>query len=64
MRAVVQSDSSQSRVLTDFLASYELAPGTVAHAGYGSLFGQDELRDHYRPTHRALFLKVSYLVRF
>ena len=39
MRAVAQFDSSRKRVLGDFLASYELSPGTVVHAGYGSLFG-------------------------
>ncbi len=46
VRAVAQFDSSRERVLTDFLASYELSPGTVVHAGYGSLFGKEheELR--------------------
>ena len=28
----------EHRVLTDFLASYEFVPGTVFHAGYGSLY--------------------------
>ena len=32
-RAIVQYDSSQHRVLTDLLASWELLPGTVAYAG-------------------------------
>jgi hypothetical protein len=63
VRATFQSDSSQSKVLTDFLASYELSPGTVVHAGYGSLFGKEEL-EHYRATDRAFFFKASYLVRF
>ena len=40
IRAVVQFDSSRERVLGDFLASYELSPGTVVHAGYGSLYGR------------------------
>jgi hypothetical protein len=67
MRAVAQFDSSRKRVLSDFLASYELSPGTVVHAGYGSLFGR-ELEgvplDRYTPTARALFFKASYLARF
>lgn len=67
MRAVTQFDSSRKRVLADFLASYELSPGTVMHAGYGSLLGRelDELPfDRYRATARALFFKASYLARF
>lgn len=36
VRAVGQFDSSRRRVLADFLASYELSPGTVVHAGYGA----------------------------
>jgi hypothetical protein len=54
-------------VLGDFLASYELSPGTVLHAGYGSLFGREieglEF-DRYAATARALFIKASYLARF
>ena len=72
VRAIVQFDSEETRVLTDFLGSYELAPGTVVHAGYGSLFGKkyeidedNELTfDRYLPTARAFFFKASYLVRF
>jgi hypothetical protein len=67
MRAVAQFDSSRKRVLGDFLASYELSPGTVVHAGYGALFGR-ELDgmpfDRYTTTARALFLKASYRARF
>ncbi len=59
-------------MLTDFLASYELRPGTVAFIGYGSLY---EKRDYQAPewiegegnyltTRRGLFLKASYLYRF
>jgi hypothetical protein len=67
VRAVAQFDSSRKRVLGDFLASYELSPGTVVHAGYGSLFGREldgvEI-DRYVATARALFFKASYLARF
>jgi hypothetical protein len=63
VRAIAQLDTSRRRVLGDLLASYELAPGTVVHAGYGSLLEQLET-DAYRPTARAFFFKASYLKRF
>jgi hypothetical protein len=72
IRAIVQYDSQQRRVLTDFLGSYELRPGTVVYAGYGSLYEKqayqnDEWVDgqgNYLTTRRGLFLKASYLYRF
>ena len=72
IRAIVQYDSQQNRVLTDFLGSYELRPGTVVYAGYGSLYEKrdyqnDEWVDgqgNYLTTRRGLFLKASYLYRF
>ena len=67
IRAVAQFDSSRKRVLGDFLASYELSPGTVVHAGYGALFGrglEDLELDRYTATARALFFKASYLLHF
>jgi hypothetical protein len=63
LRAITQYDSSRRRVLGDFLASYELVPGTVVHAGYGSLWEGIE-PDPYRATARALFFKASYQARF
>jgi hypothetical protein len=71
-RAIARYDSSRARVLTDFLGSYELVPGTVAYAGYGSLFertswdGEQLVRGpgEYLNTQRGLFFKVSYLHRF
>ena len=60
LRGIAQFDSSKRRVLGDFLASYELAPGTVAHLGYGSVLESVDRRP-YIPTARALFFKVSYL---
>jgi hypothetical protein len=50
-------------VLGDFLASYELVPGTVVHLGYGSLL-EELVTENYRPVARALFFKASYLARF
>ncbi len=68
VRAVAQFDSSRERVLADFLASYELSPGTVVHAGYGSLFGrsidEDVHFDRYKGTARAFFFKASYRAHF
>ncbi len=72
LRALVQYDSSRERVLTDFLASYELRPGTVAYAGYGSLIERQDwdgtrfvpASGVYRTTERGLFFKASYVYRF
>jgi hypothetical protein len=63
VRGVAQFDSSRTRVLADLLASYELSPGTVVHAGYGSLYGKEDV-DGYYNTARAFFFKASYLARF
>jgi hypothetical protein len=65
VRAITQYDSSRRRVLGDFLASYELVPGTVMHGGYGSLWERPAAEgDPYRTTARAFFFKASYLARF
>jgi Domain of unknown function (DUF5916)/Carbohydrate family 9 binding domain-like len=63
VRAIEQFDSSQHRLLTDLLAAYEFVPGTVAQAGYGSLFEKREIVN-YTTVSRGLFFKVSYLHRF
>ena len=62
IRAIAQFDSAKHRVLGDFLASYELVPGTVAHAGYGSIV-ESINSSRYTATARAPFFKVSYLAR-
>jgi hypothetical protein len=72
LRAIAQYDSLRERLLMDILASYELRPGTVAYAGYGSLYERrDFVEDEWVPgagtyltTRRGLFLKASYLYRF
>jgi hypothetical protein len=73
LRAIVQYDSSRHRVLTDFLASWELLPGTVAHAGYGSILERrgwsgsaftDDPAGEYRTSQRGFFFKASYIHRF
>ncbi len=72
IRGIVQYDSQETRVLTDFLGSYELRPGTVVYAGYGSLYQKRAYQDpdwidgqgDYLTTRRGLFFKASYLYRF
>jgi hypothetical protein len=72
LRAIAQFDSSRHRVLTDFLSSYELRPGTVVYGGYGSLIERRDFIDgdwvigsgDYRTSQRGLFFKASYLHRF
>jgi hypothetical protein len=72
IRGIVQYDSSRYRVLTDFLSSYELRPGTVVYAGYGSLVERRDYvngqwipgRGEYDTSQRGLFFKASYLHRF
>lgn len=74
MRFLAQCDSSARRVLTDLLASYEWVPGTVFHAGYGSLsekragpggaFVPVDLGERHLSVNRGLFFKASYLRRF
>jgi hypothetical protein len=72
LRGIVQWDSSREEVLTDFLASWELLPGTVAYAGYGSLVERQDWdgtnlvpgRGRYRVSERGLFFKAAYVHRF
>jgi hypothetical protein len=63
LRLIAQLDSSRRRVLGDALASYELVPGTVVHAGYGSIL-EALPGERYVPSARAFFFKASYLARF
>jgi hypothetical protein len=72
LRSIAQFDSSRHRVLTDLLASYELRPGTVVFAGYGSLVERRAFVDEawmvgegaYATSQRGVFFKASYLHRF
>ena len=72
-RLIAQYDTSSQRLLLDSLVSYELRPGTVFFAGYGSLRERRTFRDDewqvdelspLRESRRGLFLKASYLHRF
>ncbi len=72
LRAVIQYDSYQERLLTDLLASFTLIPGTVLHIGYGGIYENRLWQDNdwlYRQGEmiglkRNFFAKVSYLWRF
>jgi len=72
VRAIHRYDSSTRNILLDYLVSYEPVPGTVAYAGYGSLFNRQDWdgtqyapgRSDYVNTRRSLFFKLSYLYRF
>lgn len=74
VRLLEQFDSATHRLLTDVLASYEVVPGTVFHAGYGSLYEKPAAQsgalipnafgDNYLTVSRGLFFKASYLHRF
>jgi hypothetical protein len=71
-RGIAEYNKYRRRMLTDFLASFTYIPGTVAHAGYGSLYERmewDNTRGSYVNSERFLesqrgfFFKVSYLWR-
>jgi hypothetical protein len=72
LRALIQYNSFQERILTDFLASFTLIPGTVLHIGYGGIYENRRwLDDQWLPLQgdmynikRSFFAKVSYLWRF
>jgi hypothetical protein len=71
LRGAIRYDSYQKKLLTDFLASFTLIPGTVLHLGYGSIYekkvwenqewvpGEGDLLN----MKNSFFFKVSYLWR-
>lgn len=70
LRGIVEYNEYRDELTTDLLASFTWIPGTVVHAGYGSLY--DKLAwdgSGYAATHdfqeavRGVFLKASYLWR-
>jgi len=71
-RGIVEYNKYRRRMLTDFLASFTYIPGTVAHAGYGSIYERmewDNTRagyvnsEQFLESQRGFFFKVSYLWR-
>ncbi len=71
IRGAVRYDSFRKRILTDFLASFTLIPGTVMHLGYGSLYERRDWIDNawvprqgkFVNMRNGLFFKISYLWR-
>jgi hypothetical protein len=72
IRGAVRYNNFQKKLLTDFLASFTLIPGTVMHLGYGSLYERKMWLDgRWVPgtgglinMRNGLFFKVSYLWKF
>jgi len=71
-RAIGEYNGFRKRMLTDFLVSFTYIPGTVLHAGYGSLYHRQEWdpgslsyrqSNNLLETNRGLFFKASYLWR-
>jgi hypothetical protein len=71
IRGILRFDNLQEKLLTDFLASFTLVPGTVVHLGYGSLYLKNQWQDNrWIPgqgnlikMRQGLFFKASYLWR-
>jgi hypothetical protein len=70
IRGIVEYNSYEKDLTTDFLLSFTYIPGTVVHLGYGSLYQKTTWNGHeYQPgstyleTLRGLFFKASYLWR-
>lgn len=70
IRGIVEYNSFEKDLLTDFLISFTYIPGTVVHLGYGSLYQKMVWNGHeYQPgsdyleTIRGFFFKASYLWR-
>ncbi|HSQ35775.1 MAG TPA: DUF5916 domain-containing protein [Candidatus Binatia bacterium] len=71
VRGALRYDDYQKQLLTDFLASFTLIPGTVIHLGYGSLYEDRQwVETRWVPgagrlheMKNSLFFKVSYLWR-
>ncbi|MCK4760637.1 MAG: carbohydrate binding family 9 domain-containing protein [Candidatus Aminicenantes bacterium] len=71
IRGILRYDGFQDKMLTDFLASFTLIPGTVVHLGYGSLYHKNQWQGNrwipgqgdFMEMKRGLFFKASYLWR-
>jgi opacity protein-like surface antigen len=68
LRGTAEYNTYHRKLLTDLLFSFTYIPGTVFHAGYGSLFerlrweGSTYVPDaRFIETQRAFFVKASYL---
>jgi hypothetical protein len=67
IRGILRYDHFEKKLLTDFLASFTLIPGTVVHLGYGSLYLENKQEYKHQDLlkmRQGLFFKASYLWRF
>jgi hypothetical protein len=70
IRGIVEYNSAEKDLTTDFLVSFTYIPGTVVHLGYGSLYQKQWWNGHeyqpgtdYMEKNRGFFFKASYLWR-
>jgi len=70
IRGAIRTNDYDDKLLSDFLASFTLIPGTVMHLGYGSLFeemargnGDQAPNQRLLEMKNTLFFKFSYLFR-
>jgi len=69
LRGILRYNDYQRELLTDFLASFTLIPGTVVHLGYGGLYEPLDPQSYHPPgdplamryIRSSFFFKVSYL---
>ncbi len=69
-RGILEYNSFRRQLTTDFLGSFTYIPGTVLHAGYGSLYERSHWdgsaftpASSFSEIRRGLFFKASYLWR-
>lgn len=70
LRGIAEYNKLRRTLLTDYLVSFTYIPGTVLHAGYGSLYQRSEWQtsayvdaDPFHEFRRGFFFKMSYLWR-
>lgn len=70
LRAIIEYNTYNRDLITDFLASFTYIPGTVVHIGYGSMYERRIWNDqqyiegkNLLETKRGFFFKASYLWR-
>ena len=71
LRAIIEYNSYNRDLVSDYLVSFTYIPGTVIHLGYGSMYektrwnGQEYIENtDFLETKRGFFFKASYLWRF
>ncbi|MEP0821930.1 MAG: carbohydrate binding family 9 domain-containing protein [Ignavibacterium sp.] len=70
LRGIAEYNKLRRTLITDYLVSFTYIPGTVLHAGYGSLYQRTAWQtnayvdaDGFLEFRRGFFFKVSYLWR-